>query len=70
LGRVWEPDAVSLHVLPKTDAIVQTLFIKRADAFASSALTAFLQHARPKLPKGRRPPLAPAADRAYDDFNG
>jgi DNA-binding transcriptional LysR family regulator len=62
LGRVWEKDAVSLHVLPKAEATVQTLFIKRRDAFASSALLAFLERTRPKPLAGRRPAPAMAAE--------
>jgi LysR family transcriptional regulator, cell division regulator len=58
LGRVWEKDAVSLHVLPKAEAIVQTLFIRRRDAFASSALLAFLQCARPRPERRTSPALA------------
>jgi DNA-binding transcriptional LysR family regulator len=35
-----------LHRLPKAEAFVDTVFIRRQDGFASSALTAFLDAAR------------------------
>jgi LysR family transcriptional regulator, cell division regulator len=38
---------VSVHALPEQEAWVDTLFIRRRDAFVSSALEAFLAHARP-----------------------
>ena len=37
---------VSLHALPAAEAEVETLFIRRRDAFLSSALEAFLAQAR------------------------
>jgi DNA-binding transcriptional LysR family regulator len=37
---------VALHALPPSDALVETLFIRRRDAFVSSALAAFLARAR------------------------
>ncbi len=38
---------VALHPLPLEDRFVDTVFIRRGEAFASSALTAFLDLARP-----------------------
>jgi DNA-binding transcriptional LysR family regulator len=38
---------VALHKLPASEARVETLFIRRRDAYVSSALDAFLQCARP-----------------------
>ena len=38
---------VALHALPAAEARVETLFVRRRDAFVSSALAAFLQHVRP-----------------------
>lgn len=38
---------VALHALPQGDAAVATVFVRRRDAFVSSALSAFLDHARP-----------------------
>jgi LysR family transcriptional regulator, cell division regulator len=42
IGPVFEAGRVSVHRLPRTDAVVDTVFIRRRDAFASSALRAFL----------------------------
>ena len=52
----WREGRVSLHALPPEEAEVETLFIRRTDAFASSALDAFLAQARPT------PAAADAAD--------
>jgi DNA-binding transcriptional LysR family regulator len=38
---------VALHALPAAEALVDTLFVRRHDAFVSSALTAFLATMRP-----------------------
>jgi DNA-binding transcriptional LysR family regulator len=38
---------VAAHPLPRSDALVDTLFVRRRDAFLSSALAAFLGHVRP-----------------------
>jgi LysR family transcriptional regulator, cell division regulator len=38
---------VAIHELPAADADVDTVFIRRRDGFVSSALAAFVQHARP-----------------------
>src|SRR5262249_23241270 len=38
---------IAIHALPANEAQVDTLFVRRRDALASSALTAFLQSARP-----------------------
>ncbi|MDJ0951267.1 MAG: LysR substrate-binding domain-containing protein [Alphaproteobacteria bacterium] len=40
-------DQVAIHRLPARDARVETVFIRRRDGFVSSALVAFLAHARP-----------------------
>ena len=37
---------VSVHELPPAEAHVETLFVRRRDAYASSALVAFVDHAR------------------------
>jgi LysR family transcriptional regulator, cell division regulator len=39
--------SVAIHELPAADADVDTVFIRRRDGFVSSALAAFVQHARP-----------------------
>ncbi len=46
IGQVWRDDRLTVHKLPKTEAHVETTFIRRREAFASSALLAFLQCAR------------------------
>jgi LysR family transcriptional regulator, cell division regulator len=47
IGPVWQDGRVRLHELPPDDARVDTLFIRRRDAYVSSALAAFLRSARP-----------------------
>lgn len=51
IGRVWPEERVAVHGLPRNEGRVQTVFISRHDGFASSALKAFLDHARPRLIK-------------------
>jgi LysR family transcriptional regulator, cell division regulator len=46
IGPVWLAGRVSLHRLPPEDAMVTTVFIHRREAHLSSALRAFLDHAR------------------------
>ncbi|MGE3652151.1 MAG: LysR substrate-binding domain-containing protein, partial [Reyranellaceae bacterium] len=41
VGSVWSAGRVAVHPLPPTEAMVRTVFIRRRDAFVSSALTAF-----------------------------
>jgi len=53
VDRMWDKGDVSVHALPKSEAQVETLFVRRRDSFASSALVAFLRCARPK-PVGAR----------------
>ena len=45
----WREGRLSIHTLPVSEAIVETQFIRRRDAFKSSAATAFLDCARPLL---------------------
>ena len=40
-GSVWSASRVAVHPLPPTEAMVRTVFIRRRDAFVSSALSAF-----------------------------
>jgi LysR family transcriptional regulator, cell division regulator len=42
IGPVWGAGQVNLHALPPQDARVETVFIRRREGFASSALKAFL----------------------------
>jgi DNA-binding transcriptional LysR family regulator len=39
---MWDKCDVGVHALPRSEALVQTLFVRRRDAFSSSALIAFL----------------------------
>jgi DNA-binding transcriptional LysR family regulator len=49
IGPVWAAGRVSLHSLPSVDAKVDTVFIRRREGFASSALDAFLAAAAQRL---------------------
>ena len=49
LGSVWERGRVRVHTLPNGDGWVETVFIRHREAFASSALRAFLDLSRPAL---------------------
>jgi LysR family transcriptional regulator, cell division regulator len=49
IGSVWERGRVHVHPLPNDEGQVETIFIRHRDAFASSALHAFLDLARPTL---------------------
>jgi DNA-binding transcriptional LysR family regulator len=46
VGPAWN-GLVTLHDLPPAQAHVETVFIRRRDAYVSSALSVFLAHARP-----------------------
>jgi DNA-binding transcriptional LysR family regulator len=46
IGPVWRSGRVSLHTLPREEAVVTTVFIHRREAHLSSALRAFLDHVR------------------------
>ena len=56
--RLWHKDQLSMHALPRAEAQVATLFIRRRDAFFSSALMAFFNCAA-----SRAGPSAPALAR-------
>lgn len=47
--RVWRDGSVAVHVLPPEEALVDTVFVRRRDAYVSSAQTAFLDHVRSGL---------------------
>jgi len=47
----WMNGKVAIHDLPPESALVQTQFIRRRDAYASSALEAFVSEARESLGK-------------------
>ncbi len=46
-GPALRDGRVAAHELPVAEARVETVFIRRCDAFVSNALTAFLEFARP-----------------------
>ncbi|MBI2158662.1 MAG: LysR family transcriptional regulator [Candidatus Rokubacteria bacterium] len=50
IGPVWRDGRVAIHELPAADALVDTLFIRRRDAYVSSALAAFLHCVRQAAP--------------------
>jgi LysR family transcriptional regulator, cell division regulator len=50
IGPVWDDGRVAIHTLPEIEAQVETTFIRRRDAFVSSALAAFLHYVRPAGP--------------------
>jgi len=49
IGKVWREGRVALHTLPARDGIVDTVFVRRRDAYISGALAAFLAE-MPRLP--------------------
>jgi len=48
VAAAWRDGRVAVHELPPEFAEVQTVFIRRTDAYVSSALSAFLQFVRPE----------------------
>jgi DNA-binding transcriptional LysR family regulator len=46
IGAVWPRGRVSVHALPRRDALVDTVFVRRRDMTMSSALRTFLEQAR------------------------
>ena len=47
LGSVWDHRRVGMHTLPNAEKWVDTVFIRHREAYASSALRAFLDLAKP-----------------------
>jgi len=47
IGPVWGDGRVAVHELPAAEGRVETVFVRRTDARTSSALSAFLERARP-----------------------
>jgi DNA-binding transcriptional LysR family regulator len=60
VAPAWRAGQVAIHPLPPAEARVETLFVRRRDAFVSSALAAFLATARSNLAT-----FAPRSRRAY-----
>jgi DNA-binding transcriptional LysR family regulator len=51
VGPIWRGERIAVHALPKAEARVQTLFVRRRDMLRSSALVAFQKH----VGKGKSP---------------
>lgn len=49
LEAIWPGRRVGVHALPPDEALVDTVFVRRKDAFVSSAQAAFLDHVRAGL---------------------
>lgn len=49
IGAVWREGTLAVHELPDGAGRVETMFVRRPDERVSSALTAFLDHVRPKF---------------------
>jgi DNA-binding transcriptional LysR family regulator len=49
IGPVWRQGRVRVHRLPGGEGSVETVFIRHRDAYVSSALSAFLDIARPAM---------------------
>ncbi|TDH57875.1 LysR family transcriptional regulator [Dankookia rubra] len=47
VGPIWREGRVALHAIPARDARVETVFVRRRDAYRSSALAAFVEMVRP-----------------------
>jgi DNA-binding transcriptional LysR family regulator len=61
VDRLWDRHDVSVHALPRSEAQVETLFVRRRDSFASSALLAFLNCAVSAPQSRRRRSAGPSA---------
>ena len=49
IGAVWREGTLAVHELPEATGRAETMFVRRPDERASSALTAFLDHVRPRF---------------------
>jgi DNA-binding transcriptional LysR family regulator len=49
IGSVWQGNRVAVHALPNGEGRVDTVFIQHRDAYATSALRAFLDMTHPAL---------------------
>lgn len=49
IGAVWREGQVAVHEVPAKEGQVETVFIRRRDAYVSSAMAAFLDRARSGL---------------------
>jgi LysR family transcriptional regulator, cell division regulator len=53
LDTLWPGRRIGVHTLPPGEALVETVFIRRRDAFVSSAQAAFLDHVRDGLARAQ-----------------
>lgn len=51
VGPSWRGGRIAVHRLPRAEARVQTLFVRRRDMLCSSALLAFQKHVSRRTPK-------------------
>jgi DNA-binding transcriptional LysR family regulator len=51
VGPTWRGGPIAIHRLPKAEARVQTLFVRRRDMLCSSALVAFQKHVAKGKPR-------------------
>jgi len=52
VAAAWQEGRVAVHELPPERSLVDTLFVRRSDAYTSSAMTALLDMVRSKLVVG------------------
>lgn len=52
VAAAWQDGRVAVHELPPERSLVDTLFVRRSDAYTSSAMTALLDMVRPKSTTG------------------
>lgn len=52
VAAAWQDGRVAVHELPPERSLVDTLFVRRSDAYTSSAMTALLDMVRPKSVTG------------------
>ncbi len=52
VAAAWQDGRVAVHELPPERSLVDTLFVRRSDAYTSSAMTALLDMVRPKSATG------------------
>lgn len=60
--QAYHRGTVTLHTLPREDAIVETLFIRRRDGYVSPALARFVECCRAHFEAGRHGPVLAAGD--------
>lgn len=61
VAPAWQTGRIAVHELPLDEGRVETLFVRRHDAFVSSALAAFLKLAQSRADASPKASLEPAA---------